>query len=112
MRHFRSLLALPLLALAFFADAGQSQPPVKDQYGDPLPPGAVARLGTRRWRHDDTIAFAAFLPDGKSVISVSSDRTIRVLDFPSGKELRRIDVPVAVGLLQKFGLGKVPNDPH
>jgi RNA polymerase sigma factor (sigma-70 family) len=62
--------------------------PTKDAFGDDLPPGAVARLGTTRWRHDDTVAHALFLPDGKTVISAGLDNTIRVWDFPSGKELR------------------------
>ena len=44
-----------------------AQPPV-DADGDPLPPGAVARLGTLRLRHDVPVVFAAFLPGGKSVL--------------------------------------------
>ena len=81
-----------LLSLAWFADRGTAQPPAKDQHGDKLPPGAVGRLGTIRWRHDDVIFFAAFLPDGKSVVSVGVDQTVRVWEFPSGIQLRRIDL--------------------
>src|SRR5688572_31968245 len=69
-------LAFSLLALALVADIGQSQPPAKDLHGDPLPPGAVARLGTTRCRHDYQIVFAGFHPDGKSVISVSVDGVV------------------------------------
>ncbi|HWY86881.1 MAG TPA: hypothetical protein VNX28_09160 [Gemmataceae bacterium] len=74
--------------------AGQA-PSNKDQYGDPLPPGAFARLGTVRWRHEAAIGFAAFLPDGKSVLSVSIDQAIHVWEFPSGKEIRRITLATA-----------------
>jgi WD40 repeat protein len=92
MPRRRILLLCPLLALVAFADAGRGQPPATDLYGDPLPPGAVARLGTVRWRHGGMVAFAAFRPDGKSVVSASDDGCIHVWEFPSGKELRRIVV--------------------
>ena len=72
-------------------------PVARDQQGDPLPAGAVARLGTLRWRHDGAVYFAAFLPDGKTVITAGEDRTVRVWDFPSGKEIRRL-VPAPLNI--------------
>jgi WD40 repeat protein len=69
-----------LVVLSLTADAGAfqpQQPPGVDQQGDPLPVGAVARLGTVRWLHDGIVTFAAFLPDGKTVVSSASDNTIR-----------------------------------
>src|SRR5438105_3988581 len=95
MPRSRFVLVLPLMALAITADVAQSQPPATDLHGDPLPKGAVARLGTTRWRHGDIVLFAAFLPDGKSVVSVSDDRYIRVWEYPSGKEIRRIEASPA-----------------
>src|ERR1700722_16290342 len=65
------------------------------QAGESLPPGAKARLGDSNWRHSSVVCFAAFLPDGKSVLT-ADDETIRVWDWPSGKELRRIDLPFPV----------------
>src|SRR5205823_11625843 len=61
----------------------------KDQFGDPLPPGAVARLGTLRLRHSYPVNFLALLPDGKTAVSAADDRYIRIWDLASGKELRR-----------------------
>jgi WD40 repeat protein len=91
---FRCHLLLTLLLLvAAVADGGQVAPAAKDQYGDPLPAGAVARVGTIRWRHDGRVGFAAFLPGGKTVLTAADDYTLRVWDFPSGKELHRFGSP-------------------
>jgi hypothetical protein len=46
MGHCLCGLAVVVLAVAIFADAAHGQPPAKVLYADPLPPGAVARLGT------------------------------------------------------------------
>jgi WD40 repeat protein len=85
-------LALPLLLLAsvLVTPAGAADPRT-DVYGDPLPDGALARLGTVRWRAGGPIALAAFLPDGKSVLTVNQDRVAQVWDRDSGKELRHFD---------------------
>lgn len=60
-----------------------------DRYGDPLPEGAVARMGTVRRRHADAVTCFAFLPDGKRFLSGSHDSTLRLWDVATGKELRR-----------------------
>jgi len=58
-----------------------------DVYGDPLPAGAVQRLGTVRYRHNATAI--AYSPDGKLLASGGRDNTIRLFDAESGKEIRR-----------------------
>src|SRR5712691_13389498 len=62
--------------------------PGKDLAGDPLPPGALARLGTVRWRHSHRTAdlATAFSPDGKIVVTVG-DGTLKRWDTATGKLL-------------------------
>lgn len=69
------------------ADAG---PPATDLYGDPLPPGAVARLGTVRLRHGTGVMALLFAPDGRTLLSGGKDGVIRVWDRTTGKEVRRL----------------------
>jgi RNA polymerase sigma factor (sigma-70 family) len=57
----------------------------------PLPLGAVTRLGSTRLRHGDGILFAAYTPDGKAILTAGKDRTIRLWDLATNKELRRFD---------------------
>lgn len=62
-----------------------------DQYGDPLPEGAVARLGTVRFRHGRFITALTYNTDGKRIASAGFDQTIRFWDSDTGKELRRFE---------------------
>ena len=66
-----------------------------DAFGDPLPAGAVARLGTTRHRAPG--AHVAVTPDGKSVVTVGDDLVVRVFDAVTGntREVRTLDGPPA-----------------
>lgn len=64
-----------------------------DIYGDPLPPGALMRLGTARFRHGSDIEVLLFSPRGNIIASYCYP-FIRLWDAHTGKELRRIKVDV------------------
>jgi RNA polymerase sigma factor (sigma-70 family) len=56
------------------------EPARVDRHGDPLPAGAVERLGTLRFRHMHTITSVAYSQDGKALVSSSWDGTVRLWD--------------------------------
>jgi WD40 repeat protein len=60
-----------------------------DTHGDPLPAGAVARIGTVRFRHP-WIYCAAFAPDGKT-LATCGDGAIRLWNAETGQELGRLE---------------------
>ncbi len=60
--------------------------PVVDHLGDPLPPGAVARLGTRRLFGPYEPRWAAYSPDGTKVAS-QSYYGVTVCDAATGRSL-------------------------
>ena len=98
--HRRSSpLLAALLVVAMSTASGTTllaqNPANTDRNGDPLPTGALARLGTLRWRHAEPVRFVAFLPDGKAVLTGGLDNTLRLWDRATGKELRRFTLPAA-----------------
>src|SRR5437879_5767832 len=84
------LLLLPLLALPLRAlgDDGRKKERT-DQHGDPLPRGAIARLGTVRFRPGSSVHSVAFAPNGKLLASGGGDGFIHFWDPATGKQLRR-----------------------
>jgi WD40 repeat protein len=83
-----TLAALLALASATAAPAADLDASARtDQYGDPLPPGALLRLGTVRWR--SCARFLAFTPDGKTLVTgdvAFHGDAIRCWDAATGKE--------------------------
>ena len=66
-------------------EVGVRQPAV-DAFGDPLPVGALARVGSVRWRQENGITASALSPDGKRLVT-SSDWSVVVWDLTTGKVL-------------------------
>jgi RNA polymerase sigma factor (sigma-70 family) len=60
-----------------------------DRAGDPLPPGALARLGTVRLRHGGSVHALAFALDGKRIASGGgfSDNAVRLWDVDTGRQV-------------------------
>ena len=68
-----------------------AQPPTvkTDLYGDPLPPGALARLGTVRFRTGERNEQIAFSPDGTTLACWDSSGSLGLFDAKTGKRTRR-----------------------
>ncbi len=83
-RHFAAALLWAGIGVCVFAGVATSAPEEKiDIHGDPLPDGALARLGTVRLRTlCRSIHFSA---DGASLVGVDAGRFVRVWDAADGK---------------------------
>ena len=70
---------------------------------DPLPPGAIARLGSSRLRHTWYVNGVSFSADSKLLASSGTEyhsyHTVRIWEMPSGREVRTIR-PRATGAVE------------
>jgi WD40 repeat protein len=82
---------LILVGLVLPVRAVGNRPARGDVLGDPLPPGAILRLGTERLRHSFDVASVAFSPDGTRLATGSRDRTVGIWDAATGKLLKKLD---------------------
>ena len=87
-----ALAAVLLSAGAVGAQPGpQSGKPRVDGLGDPLPLGALFRIGTTRLQLRSEAYAIAASADGKRIAAVSGD-TLGVWELPGGRELFRVPV--------------------
>jgi len=104
-KHF-----LPLVLLSVAGALGAE--PARDRFGDPLPEGAVARLGSLSLRSQGPVFTGAFSPDGKVLATggwvVGGQGEMLFWDPATGKELRnrRINLPFRVHELRFSTDGK------
>jgi RNA polymerase sigma factor (sigma-70 family) len=74
-------------AVAGPAPGPEAERPRTDHFGDPLPEGALARLGPTRFRHGYRIYSLAVSPDGRRLASRGLDGALRVWDPATAREL-------------------------
>ncbi|WP_162667285.1 sigma-70 family RNA polymerase sigma factor [Gemmata massiliana] len=81
------------------ASLASDEKPRADAPGDPLPPAAIARLGSTRLRAGGCVERMAFSPDGAQLASWSGELHINdsltIWDTKTGRALRRVDLPGA-----------------
>jgi len=71
------------------APAGEPAPERTDAFGDPLPPGAIARMGTLRLRHNGPVWCVAYSPDGRFLAAGTAQGQLRLWDAETGKLVRK-----------------------
>ncbi len=67
-----------------------------DRFGDPLPDGAILRIGTIRYRAGAAINKAALSPDGK-LLATADEGGVMVIDLDTGKPRRLRDTGIPNG---------------
>jgi WD40 repeat protein len=72
------------------AAASQPAPPRLDAHGDPLPDGALLRIGTTRLRPGAVVTAMTFTPDGKKLVTATPSTGVQVWDVATGKSLHAL----------------------
>jgi WD40 repeat protein len=95
MNTLRIVFLLPVLSLMSPSAAWGQESPLTDRHGDPLPKGALQRLGTVRYCENSTISAFAFSPDVKQYVTCgrtggSWQATIGLWDTATGKAIHQL----------------------
>jgi len=92
-RALLAVVATMLIAsIGFSENTDEKTPALTDSLGDPLPDGAIARMGTLRFKHtpaqNSTIDNAVYSPDGTKIASLAHQTgSVRLWDAANGKEI-------------------------
>jgi RNA polymerase sigma factor (sigma-70 family) len=70
--------------------------PAQDRYGEPLPDGAIARMGTVNLRQGEDITSLQFARDGKALLAASR-QSMRFWDATSGRPAGSVNQPEQYG---------------
>jgi WD40 repeat protein len=89
LRHTVSPSVVALIACAVASAGG---PPRVDTLGDPLPDGAITRIGTTRLRQSYDVRALAFSANGNALATAGLEGTVRLWRIPDGKRLREWNV--------------------
>jgi hypothetical protein len=87
------VLSIVLSLFSLFAPTPHPVGPRVDALGDPLPPGAVARFGSNRWRYIGETADLQYSPDGRFLAQVHDGFSITVWLYPDGRAAFRFQFP-------------------
>jgi WD40 repeat protein len=81
-------------------DTGSNKaPPARtDRYGDRLPAGSIARLGTLRYRGSDELSTAVLAPNGVDLVAASRDGKLSLLYAHNGMQRWRSQITYRDGL--------------
>jgi RNA polymerase sigma factor (sigma-70 family) len=88
-----ALAERPAPEVAAAPPAPEERPVAAEKDQDPLPAGALARIGSIRFRHGSAVRELAFAPDGKTLFSGGYGAPIRMWELATGKELRTFGGP-------------------
>lgn len=86
-------LGLVTLLVVMTQRPAPGQEPRRDLYGDPLPDGAVARIGTTRLRNVTEISRLSLSPDGKLLVTSGDHTSLQVWDTATGALVRQLKHP-------------------
>jgi RNA polymerase sigma factor (sigma-70 family) len=85
LTHDHQELRPEVKGIAAEANAETEQPAGVDRDGDPLPRGAILRIGSAHFRQGDLLRAAAYSPDGQTLTTIGSLGLIRTWDARTGK---------------------------
>src|SRR5215510_10805989 len=88
----RQRLSLVFLTVLANSALWAGEPAKRDGHDDPLPEGTLARLGTKRLRHESSICALAFSGDSSVLATSGLDEAVRVWLVSSGKKLLELKV--------------------